>query len=87
MFGDIAEGGGELTVVSDVELVFTSLRVVESVYITFGSVVVSCATATLANITEINKISLLKFIFSSIVSSNTATIYEKMSCKTVIYLL
>jgi hypothetical protein len=55
IFGDIADGGGEFTVVSDLESVVTVLLVVESV--TIGS-----ATATLENNITIIKTKLLNFI-------------------------
>jgi len=56
ILGDIADGGGELTVVSDVESVVTLLVVVDSV--TMGS-----ATATLANNITIIKIILLSIFY------------------------
>jgi hypothetical protein len=55
MVGEMADGGGDLRVVSDVEFVVTVLFVVDSVTIGTGSgVVVSCATAAVDNIPQIN---------------------------------
>lgn len=56
MLGDIADGGGEYTVVSDVEFVVTVLSVVDSV--TMGS-----ATATVDIIITITKTNLDSNIF------------------------